>query len=165
MHDEINENADHREYGERQEVDECARGEQSELAEIPRRRHLRHPATDRTEQPAKRIFAASRGGKDHRQPQSYREDAPRVAIGGELIDDEQRGVRNVRECGNHFAQPIADRLRPIGDHQDRVGARCGRARLGGPSIQLLQQQLADLGIGEPGNQRIRLLGGQRPQRR
>ena len=86
-----------------------------------------HPATDRTEQPPKRIFAASRGGKDHRQPQSYREDAPRVAIGGELIDDEQRGVRHVRECGNHFAQPIADCLRPIGHHQHRVGARRGSA--------------------------------------
>ena len=63
-------------------------------------------------------------------PNGYLKDAPRVAIRGELIDDEQRGVRHVRERGNHFAQPIADRLRPVDDQRDRVGARRRRAWLG-----------------------------------
>jgi hypothetical protein len=60
----------------------------------------------------------------------------RGSIEGELIDDEQRGVRHIGEPDDHFAQPIADRLRPVDDHRDRIGARCGRAWLGGVPIQI-----------------------------
>ena len=120
MDDEKDENADQREHGERQEVDECACGEQTELAEIMRGGHLRHPATDGTDQPAERVLAASRGSKDHRQPHGYVEDAPRVAIGGELIDDEQRGVRHVGEPRRPF--------RPADSGSSGPGRRPARRR-------------------------------------
>ena len=63
-----------------------------------------------------RYFATGRGGKNHHQSQSYVEDAPSVAIGGKLIDNEQHGVRHVRERGEPFPPACSGSSASIDDH-------------------------------------------------